>query len=100
MRVVSQRLEGPVTIDESISMRGMITGHATISAGHFILHGVVTGDLIVKAGARATIYGQVYGTVLNDGGQVEIEGSVGALADTSPLSRTLVSREAVVNGLA
>ena len=41
-----------------------------------VLHGMITGDLVIEAGATATIHGTVNGVVRNQGGHVEIWGVV------------------------
>ena len=81
MEVHGGKIEGPFTVDRDLT-----------------IHGMVTSDLVVEPGAHATVHGTVNGTVINQGGHVQIHGMVGAVADTSPSSRTVIAHEAVITG--
>mgnify|MGYP001493862021 CR=1 FL=1 len=101
MEVHGGRIEGPCTVDRDLAIHGMVAGRATVRPGCTLeLRGMVTGDLVVESGARAEVHGTVSGTVINDGGYVEIHGTVGGVANTTPASRTVIGREAVVGGQA
>ncbi len=66
------RLEGKRTF------RGMIGGNATVAAGADVtIAGMIGGDLIVEQGARVTVKGLVGGRIINNGGHVDVRGTVG-----------------------
>lgn len=91
------KIEGPFTVDRDLTIHGMIAGHATVRSGcKLVLHGMVTSDLLVEPDAHATVHGKVNGTVINQGGLVEIHGMVGAVVDTLPSSRTVIAHGAVI----
>ncbi|MEX3954417.1 hypothetical protein [Trinickia sp. EG282A] len=99
MEVHGGKIEGPFTVDRDLTIHGMVAGRATVRPGcKLLLHGMATSDLVVEPGAHATVHGKVNGTVINEGGTVEIHGMVGAVADTAPSSRTVIAHGAVVTG--
>jgi cytoskeletal protein CcmA (bactofilin family) len=86
-------------IDEDLTVRGMITVGAVLRSGvKLVLYGMITGDLVVEAKARAIIHGMVNGVVYNDGGRIEIFGSVDAVVDRSAEAVTIVDPAAHVKG--
>lgn len=46
-----------------------------MSGGSFVLSGIVNGDLTVERGGSAVVRGTVNGSVINNGGTVEIRGT-------------------------
>jgi autotransporter passenger strand-loop-strand repeat protein len=48
---------------------------------------MISGNLTVEAGGQAFVHGTVAGTVINNGGRVEIEGSVGQVIDNGGTTR-------------
>ena len=99
MEIHGGKIDGPLTVDRDLTIHGMVTGCATVRPGcRLVLHGMVTRDLVVEPGAHATVHGTVSGTVINHGGLVEIHGMVGAVADTAPSSRTIMTHGAIVTG--
>ena len=86
--------EGTFTLPEKGSTDDK--GAQTVEAGSTLyLHGMVTGDLIVKPGATAIVHGMVNGTVRNEGGQVEIYGKADRVADTGS-TRTHIDPKAAI----
>ena len=99
MRKLDGKIEGPFCIEEDTAMHGMITVGAVVRGGvKLVLHGMVTGDLMVESNARVVIHGMVNGVVINDGGRVEIFGTVDAVADRSPDAITIIDPVAHVRG--
>ena len=97
MRDRDDKIEGPFLIDENLTFGGLISGGATVRSGVILeLSGMITGDLDVELGARATIHGIVNGTFRNHGGYVAIFGSVGAVVDCSPEAQTVVDARALI----
>ena len=92
------KMNGPVTIEEDLSLDGMIAGDATVQRGVTLeLGGMITGNLNVEPGARAIIRGMVNGLIRNQGGYIEIFGTVGGVADLSPDGRIVFHPGASVN---
>ena len=54
----------------------VIPGARVMSGGSFVLSGVSNGDLTVDRGGSAVVSGTVNGSVINNGGTVEIRGTV------------------------
>ena len=74
----------------------MITVGALVQKGVvFHIHGMITGDLTVEDGAQAVVHGMVNGIVRNYGAVV-IYGTIDALADLGPSSRSTVDERAVI----
>jgi cytoskeletal protein CcmA (bactofilin family) len=97
MREFHGKIEGPFSIEEDLTLHGMITAGATVQSGVVLhLHGTITGDLTVERGGQAIIHGTVNGTVFNNGGDVSILGTVDDVADLSTESRTLIDSGALI----
>lgn len=97
MEIHGGKIEGPFTIDRDLTIHGMVVGRTTVRSGcKLVLHGMVTSDLVIEPGAYAMVHGTVNGTVINNGGNVEIHGTVDAVADTSPAARTVIAHGALV----
>ena len=95
----SDKIEGPVLIEEDLLFRGMITVGATVRSGKMLdLRGMITGDLDVEHGAQAIIHGTVNGAVRNHGGYVELFGTVDEVIDLSPEAQTVVASGALIKG--
>ncbi len=96
MRQIQGTIEGPFSVEEDSALHGIITVGAIVREGvTFHVHGMITGDLTVEAGAKAVVHGMVNGTILNCG-QVVIYGSIDALVDSGPQSRSVVDPEALI----
>lgn len=99
MKTVHDKIEGPFITMEDLAMHGMITAGAVVRSGvRFVLHGIITGDLVIEPKARAIIHGSVNGVVFNDGGRVEIFGTVDAVADRAPEAVTIIDPIARIKG--
>lgn len=84
MEVHHGKIEGPFVVDRDMTVHGMITVAAIVESGCTLrLHGMVTGDLTVRPGATAYVHGMVNGTVLNEGGGVEVYGTVDRVIDAN-----------------
>lgn len=91
------KYQGPFNVTEDVTLHGMVTGDASVAAGATLrLHGMVTGDLHVREGATAYVFGTVAGRVINQG-QVEVHGIVDGIA-TDGAGRTTVEPGAIVGG--
>ena len=80
MRVIRDKIDGPLDVSEATVLHGMITGNVTVLPNILLeLHGMVLGDLILETDSVATVYGMVKGSIFNRGGKLEVFGWVGAL---------------------
>lgn len=97
MRVEHGKIERSFRLTEKLKLHGMATRDVTVAAnGVLYLHGTVCGNLNVEADGTAFVDGTVVGSVVNDGGHVEIRGSVGRVVKQS--GTTQVDPDAHVNG--
>ena len=70
----------------------MLTGGLYVPSGvRLELHGVIIGDPIVDRGGVAAVLGTVNGTIINQGGDVELTGTAGAIRDSDPSWPTRVA---------
>jgi hypothetical protein len=70
-------LEGDNEIFSELKLHGMITGNAIVKNGGVLhLHGIVSRNLIVEPGGIANIPGMVSGDVINKGGELYISGTI------------------------
>ena len=96
MRELQGKIDGPFSINEDSTLRGMITVEAIVRRGVvFHVHGMITGDLTIEDGASAIVHGMVNGTVRNYGAVV-IYGKIDALTDLGPNSRSRIEEQAIV----
>ena len=96
MRKLQGKIEGPFSVEEDSTLHGMITVGAVVRKGvMFHVHGMITGDLTVESGAEAIVRGTVNGTIWNSG-QVVVYGTIDALVDNAPESRSVVDRGALI----
>ena len=64
--------------------------------GSLDLRGMVAGNLVAKTGSSVNIYGTVVGTVIDEGAEITIYGTVGSINNTSEGAQTQVASGAVV----
>ena len=96
MEEFQHKIEGDVSLSSDLRLRGMVTGSVTVPANVvFELNGMIGEDLICEPGSVVRIHGTVIGSVVNDGGQVEIWGVVGSI-DEKQSGSTIVHPGAVV----
>lgn len=63
------KLEGDIEISCELKLHGMITGNAIVKKGGVLhLHGMVCRDVIVEPGGIANIVGMICGDAINKGG--------------------------------
>jgi hypothetical protein len=97
MVVENGKIERSFCLTEELELHGMATRDVTVAAnGVLHLHGMISGNLAVEAGGRAFVHGTVVGAVINNGGYIEIEGSVGQIVENG--GNTRVSASAHVSG--
>ena len=98
MREIKHKINGDYQIEQDTILRGMVTKDLTIVSGiHLDLHGMVSGNLIANSGSSVNIYGTVVGTVVNEGADITIYGTVGSIYSTKEGAQTQVASGAVVN---
>lgn len=85
-------------VDSDISIYGMITGSLVVDGCYIVnLFGMVCSDVIVSNGAKVSINGTVNNDVINNGGDVEIQGAVDGRVFAQS-GKTLINKGARVNG--
>lgn len=78
-------IEEPLEIADRSSIYGLATRTVTVNGrGILRLYGILVGDLVVQPGGMAFIYGTVDGTAVNNGGAIEIHGTVNRVAGSTP----------------
>jgi len=88
--------DGPHRLESDVELQGLVFREIIVPFGiTLILHGIARADVIVEKGGRAIIHGTIAGCLINLGGDVEIFGTVGVLADAPGIS-TLVRESAVI----
>lgn len=93
----NRKIEKDVYIKDHFVFHGMITGRTTVSnTGSFILHGMCTQDVILEKDGRARIHGTVIGDIQNNGGMLEILGTVNGNVMTSDDGKTIIDEKALV----
>ena len=98
MQTEHGKIVGNLDVENELEMHGMITGDAIVRAGGILhLHGMVCGNLIVEEGGVAYLHGSVTDNALNRGGILKIYGMVNGYLDQS-LGTTLLDPKAMVDG--
>ena len=90
------KIEGNYVVGNDERFHGMVTGDVTVKAGvTYINHGMLCNDVIVEAGGIFHNHGMVAGNVMGEG-YVEIWGMVKGYV--SSVLSTYVHKDAVING--
>jgi cytoskeletal protein CcmA (bactofilin family) len=77
MKMIYEKIESDVVIEEDTHLHGMIVGSTTVSSDiTFNLHGMIIGNLILKNNSNVYIHGMVNGNIINKGGRLEVFGIV------------------------
>ena len=77
MKIEYGKLEGNQAINSEFKLHGIITGDANVLEGGILyLHGIISGNLIVETGATAILNGMVSCKVTNNGGTLQIYGTI------------------------
>jgi hypothetical protein len=100
MRVVSNVINDALVVDDEIQINGVATNNIAVVAGG-ILHlcGICVKDIHVGAGGTAKLMGMVNGNVVNDGGILEVLGTVHGSVSTLRGQTTVSSHAVVVKGV-
>ena len=97
MKEIEYKIDGNYQIEQDTILSGMVTKDLTIASGiNLDLRGRVAGNLVAKTGSSVNIYGTVVGTVINEGAEITIYGTVGSINNTSEGAQTQVASDAVV----
>ncbi|MHB1145359.1 MAG: hypothetical protein ACYCZS_10715 [Thiobacillus sp.] len=101
MRTEQRQIEGDLTLEYGLALYGQVTGDIVVAdKGELHLYGMCARNLMIQDGGKAVVYGMVGGHVLNNGGVLQILGTVvGSLR--SPAGHTDVDPNAsILGGLA
>lgn len=96
MRSEIGRIDGDIEVKENFTLIGTVTGNILVTTGGVLhLHGICFKNVIVRHGGTAKLYGKVSGDAINEGGSLEVQGTVnGAVRTVNGI--TIVSSTAVV----
>lgn len=96
MRLVSGVVSDALSVSDEVRIDGMVTGNVSVLAGGVLhVYGMCVKDVLVGAGGSAKLMGLVNGNVINDGGTLEVAGTVHGSVTTLK-GQTTVSPQAVV----
>ncbi|EIZ0312397.1 hypothetical protein MNO15_004664 [Vibrio parahaemolyticus] len=77
MQVEHGKIEGDVEITGEFQMHGMFTGNVVVKAGgSLMLHGMATKSVTLESGSFVNVFGIVSGDVTNNGGRLQVSGIV------------------------
>ena len=97
MQEITRKVAGPYFVEEDTILSGTVTGDLVAEGGNYLeLRGIVTGSAVAKLGSCMDIYGMVIGTVVNEGAEVTIYGTVGGVIDVDDGATTRILPGAVV----
>lgn len=96
MRTEQGKIEGDLEVKEPFTLLGMVTGNiSVVNGGVLHLHGMCAKSVVVRSGGIAKLHGMVSGDALNNGGSLDVQGTVhGAVRTIS--GTTVISPNAVV----
>ena len=88
----------PLRLQEDAELGGTYVGDMIVPFGvTLVLRGTARSDVIVEKGGRAIIHGTIFGCLINLGGDAEVFGAVGVIADAPGVS-TRIQKGAVILG--
>jgi len=95
---VHDRIEGDIVVENELLLHGMVTGNVIVKeSGSLFLHGMVIGNLTVESGGNVELHGTVCHDVYNRGGYLKVFGVVdGILFDDS--EHTYLDGKCIVKG--
>ncbi|WP_175127815.1 hypothetical protein [Achromobacter piechaudii] len=77
MRVDKNQINNDIVLTDRLDLYGQAAGNISVlQGGELRLYGQCSRDITVTAGGIAIIYGMVVGSVVNDGGNVEVLGAI------------------------
>ena len=99
MTVEFGQVSGPLVIRADYVLHGMVTGDVVVErGGRLNLFGIVTGDLRVEEGGTAEVRGMVSKNVLN-AGSLEAYGMIIGSLSSTPESSTVIAPRSQINGV-
>ncbi len=91
------KIERNVYLDYDLTLHGMITGDVIVGKESvFILHGTCSQNLVVEQDSHVYLHGTVLGNVNNNGGILEVYGTVNGYVATSKNGKTFIDAKAVI----
>lgn len=100
MYIENKMIEGDIDVSSPLTLHGMAKGNVTVVNGGILhLHGMCLKNLYVKSGGAAIVYGMVNGDVANDGGVLEVHGTVQGAVNTIQGQTTISPKAIVVRGV-
>ena len=98
MKIIKDKIDGNITLNEDTKLHGIIAGAATVSQNVLLhLHGVVAGNLTLEPDSHVVLHGIASGDVINNGGFLEVFGIVNGRVIRNA-GNTEIAQKAVING--
>ena len=77
MKVIRDKVEGNIVLSEDTQLHGMIVGSVMVSKDSVLqLHGMIIGSLTLREESTVYLHGTVIGDVINEGGHLQVFGTV------------------------
>lgn len=77
MKIIDGVHQGSLVLDSSTTISGILEGDLTVTDGNTaIITGIIGGGIVVMSGGRAVVNGIFSASAVNDGGYLEIAGTV------------------------
>lgn len=82
MHVVQGKIARNLLLEEDTEIRGMVIGNVSVAKGVSLkLTGMVNGHINCRPGSEVVINGTVNGDVTNEGGSLQIYGTINGTVD-------------------
>lgn len=99
MQTQRRQIEGNLTLRDSLALYGQVTRDIVVAAGGDLhLYGICARNLTVQEGGKAVIRGMVCGQALNDGGDLQVLGTIVGSLRTSSGNTEVNSSASVLGG--
>lgn len=77
MKLITDKIEGDITIIEDTNINGMVIGTITVSENvTLIIHGMIIGNIILRKNSTLFHYGFADGNIKNIEADLEVFGTV------------------------
>jgi cytoskeletal protein CcmA (bactofilin family) len=97
MKFERRTIAGDIRLDFDLTLYGTVTGSVTVvEDGFLLLYGTCNQNVILENKSKAYIYGTVVGNALNNGGYLEIYGTINGFVKTSNEGNTKIDPYAVI----
>jgi len=96
MKLIAERVKGETIIREDTQIQGIVNGRVYVEKGANLIHmGMIIGTVTVERGAEASIFGFVKGDAINNGGNLNVFGTVNGAVRTES-GNTKIDKDAFI----